>query len=98
LEGEKMRIYVGNLPKDADEDDLLDMFTEYGIVRNIKIIRDRYTNISRGYAFLEMPDETAAVKAIEEWDQGSIDDQVIRVDVAKASIKEVRIVQSAIRV
>lgn len=93
-----MRIYVGNLPKDADEDDLLEMFTEYGIVRNIKIIRDRYTNISRGYAFLEMPDETAAVKAIEEWDQGSIDDQVIRVDVAKASMKEVRIVQGAIRV
>lgn len=93
-----MRIYVGNLPKDADEDDLLEMFTEYGIVRNIKIIRDRYTNTSRGYAFLEMPDETAAVKAIEEWDQGSIDDQVIRVDVAKASIKEVRIVQGAIRV
>jgi len=93
-----MRIYVGNLPKDADEDDLLDMFAEYGIVRNIKIIRDRYTNVSRGYAFLEMPDEQAAVKAIEEWDQGSIDDQVIRVDVAKASIKEIRVLREGIRV
>jgi len=98
MEGEKMRIYVGNLPKDADEDDLLDMFAEYGIVRNIKIIRDRYTNVSRGYAFLEMPDEQAAVKAIEEWDQGSIDDQVIRVDVAKASIKEIRVLREGIRV
>jgi RNA recognition motif-containing protein len=98
MEGETMRIYVGNLPKDANEDDLLEMFGEYGIVRNIKIIRDRYTNISRGYAFLEMPDEDAANKAIEEWDQGSIDDQVIRVDVAKASIKDFKILQGVMRV
>lgn len=93
-----MRIYVGNLPKDADEDDLLEMFGEYGTVRNIKIIRDRFTNISRGYAFLEMPDENAASKAIEEWDQGSIDDQVIRVDVAKASLKEYKIMPAVMRV
>ena len=82
-----MRIYVGNLPNDADEDDLVDMFSEYGSVRNIKIIRDRYSNTSRGYAFLELPNAKAASQAIEDWDQGSIDDQVIRVDVAKASVK-----------
>jgi len=93
-----MRIYVGNLPKDAEEDDLLEMFSEYGAVRNIKIIRDRYSNISRGYAFLEMPDETAALQAIEDWDQGSIDDHVIRVDVAKASLKETQIYRESIRV
>ncbi len=83
-----MRLYVGNLPKDADEEDLLDMFQEYGKVRNIKIIRDRYSKLSRGYAFLEIPDAEAALKAIEDWDQGSIDDHVIRVDVAKASIND----------
>ncbi|NOZ60680.1 MAG: RNA-binding protein [Calditrichaeota bacterium] len=82
-----MRIYVGNLPKDADERDLLDMFEEYGKVDNVKIIRDRYSKSSKGYGFLEMPDEQAAMKAIEDWDQGSIDDQVIRVDIAKASLK-----------
>ncbi len=82
-----MRIYVGNLPKDADESDLLEMFEEYGKVENVKIIRDRYSKTSKGYAFLEMPDEKAALKAIEDWDQGSIDDQVIRVDIAKASLK-----------
>ena len=86
-----MRIYVGNLPRDTDEGDLIDMFSEYGSVRNIKIIRDRYSNICRGYAFLELPDESAARQAIEDWDQGSIDDQVIRVDIAKASIKEPKV-------
>lgn len=83
-----MRIYVGNLPKDTDEDDLLEMFEEYGSVRNIKIIRDRYSKCCRGYGFLELPDEGAAKQAIEDWDQGSIDDHIIRVDVAKASSKE----------
>ncbi len=83
-----MRIYVGNLPKDTDEYDLIEMFSEYGMVRNIKIIRDRYSNSARGYAFLELPDAKAAFEAIRDWDQGSIDDQIIRVDVAKASIKE----------
>ena len=58
-----MRIYVGNLPKDADEGDILDMFEEYGSVENIKIIRDRYSRLSRGYAFLEMPNEKAALQA-----------------------------------
>ncbi len=83
-----MRIYVGNLPKDTEEDDLIEMFSEYGNVKNIKIIRDRFSNTSRGYAFLELPDAKAAFEAIRDWDQGSIDDQVIRVDIAKASLKE----------
>jgi len=92
-----MRIYVGNLPRDADEDDLIEMFSEYGAVRNIKIIRDRYSNMSRGYAFLELPDAKAALQAIQDWDQGSIDDQVIRVDVAKASLKEFQSYQQSAR-
>jgi len=78
-----MRIYVGNLPKNADEDDLIEIFSEYGIVRNIKIFRNISTDFSGGYALLEMPDEKAAIRAIEEWDQGSIDDQVIAVNAYK---------------
>lgn len=93
-----MRIYVGNLPRDADETDLIEMFSEYGSVRNIKIVRDRYSNTSRGYAFLELPDALAAHQAIQDWDQGSIDDQVIRVDIAKASLKEFEDCRETIRV
>jgi len=93
-----MRIYVGNLPRDADETDLHEMFSEYGAVKNIKIVRDRYSNTSRGYAFLELPDARAAKQAIQDWDQGSIDDQVIRVDIAKASLKEFETVRENVRV
>jgi len=93
-----MRIYVGNLPRDADEMDLHEMFSEYGSVSNIKIVRDRYSNTSRGYAFLELPDAKAAKQAIQDWDQGSIDDQVIRVDIAKASVKDFETLRENIRV
>ena len=53
------------------------MFEEYGIVKNAKIIRDRYTKISRGFGFIEMDNKDAALKAIKEWNQGSIDDRMI---------------------
>lgn len=83
-----MNIYIGNLPKDLEEDELVEMFTEYGSVRKAKIIRDRHTRISRGYGFVEMDDENAAIAAINDWDQGSIDDRIIRVSIAYSSQKK----------
>ena len=71
------------LPKDVYEDELLEMFEEYGVVNIVKIIKDRHTKKSRGYAFVKMDDKNAALKAIEEWDEGSIDDQIIIVQEAK---------------
>lgn len=82
-----MNIYIGNLPKDMHEEELIEMFEEYGHVKNAKIIRDRYTKTSRGYGFVEMEDEKAALKAIQDWDQGSIDNNIIRVTVAYSSQK-----------
>lgn len=49
-----MRIYVGNLARDASEDDLRQAFEAFGKVSAVSIIRDRYTNESRGFAFVEM--------------------------------------------
>jgi len=74
-----MNIYIGNLPKDFVEDELIELFEEYGVVKSAKIIRDRYTKISRGYGFVEMEDKDAAHRAIKDWDQGSIDDRIIQV-------------------
>lgn len=82
-----MIIYVGNLPQDLEEDELIEMFEEYGKVKSAKIIRDQITNRSRGYAFVKMDDKDAARQAIEDWDQGSIDDQIIKVQEAKFSNK-----------
>ena len=83
-----MNIYIGNLPRDMDEEELVEMFAEYGAVKSAKIIRDRHTKLSRGYGFIEMIDEKAALQAIEDWNQGSIDDRIIRVNIAHSSQKK----------
>ncbi|MHC4405045.1 MAG: RNA recognition motif domain-containing protein [Planctomycetota bacterium] len=58
-------IYVGNLSYDATEDNIREAFAEYGEVSSVKIITDRETGRSRGFAFVEMPDSNQAKEAIE---------------------------------
>jgi len=78
-----MNIYIGNIPTDIEEDEITEMFEEYGIVKSTKIIKDRYSKKSRGFGFVVMENNEAAKQAIEDWDQGSIDDQIIKVREAK---------------
>ena len=63
-----MKIYVGNLPFSATEQEVNDLFAEYGTVASVAIINDRDTGRSRGFGFVEMDDGAAARKAIEELD------------------------------
>ncbi len=82
-----MKIYIGNLPKDFEKDELLEMFTEYGNVKSAKIILDRYTKVSRGFGFVEMANNDEALQAIKDWNHGSIDDRVIQVRESKFKTK-----------
>jgi RNA recognition motif-containing protein len=59
------RIYVGNCPYDASEDQLRDLFATYGEVEGVNIITDRDTGRPRGFAFVEMTDSSAADAAIQ---------------------------------
>jgi len=59
-----MNIYVGNLSYNADEQSLGDYFAEYGEVSNVRIMTDRETGRPRGFAFVEMPNNEEAQKAI----------------------------------
>lgn len=61
-----MNIYIGNLNYRVREEDLKQVMEEYGVVDSVKIIKDRETGRSKGFAFVEMPDDAAAQKAIEE--------------------------------
>ncbi len=61
-----MNIYVGNLPFSLQETELKDVFTALGEVASVKIIVDKYSGRSRGYGFIEMPNEEQAVAAIEK--------------------------------
>jgi RNA recognition motif-containing protein len=78
-----MNIYVSNLSFTVRDEDLKEYFAEYGEVTSAKVIMDKFTNRSRGFAFVEMPDENAAQKAIKELDGSLVDDRSIKVNVAK---------------
>ena len=60
-----MNIYVGNLSYDASTEDLREAFEAFGEVSSVNIIKDKYSGQSRGFAFVEMPDNTEAQAAIE---------------------------------
>jgi len=78
-----MNIYVSNLSFAVQDEDLREFFAEYGEVSSAKIITDKLTQRSRGFGFVEMPDDTAAEKAIKELDGGMVDGRAIKVTVAK---------------
>jgi len=61
-----MNIYVGNLASDVSEEDLTNLFSQYGQVKEAKIIRDMFSQQSRGFGFVEMPGQTDAQNAIKE--------------------------------
>ncbi len=61
-----MNIYVGNLSKDVTDEDLQNMFSEFGNVRSVKIIKDLFSGESKGFGFIEMPGISEAQKAINE--------------------------------
>jgi cold-inducible RNA-binding protein len=58
------KLYVGSLPYSTNEQELSQMFTQYGTVQSAKVITDRYTGQSRGFGFVEMSTGEEAQKAI----------------------------------
>lgn len=60
-----MRIYVGNLAFSATEDEIRSLFAGFGQVESVSIITDNYTGRSKGFGFVEMPNQEEAAKAIE---------------------------------
>ena len=84
LREEYMRkLYVGNLPYSSTEEDLIQMFDHYGNVDNVRIIRERDSNRSKGFAFVEMEDPDAAQKAIDGLDGSDLDGRAVRVSLAR---------------
>jgi RNA recognition motif-containing protein len=78
-----MNIYVSNLSFAVRDEDLREYFEEYGEVSSAKVIMDKFTNRSRGFGFVEMPDNEKAQKAIKELDGATVDGRAIRVNEAK---------------
>jgi len=78
-----MNIYVGNLSWQLSEDDLNTKFAEFGDVDSAKIITDRETGRSKGFGFVEMPNQAEAEKAIEELNGHELDGRALKVNESK---------------
>ncbi|MFH1680298.1 MAG: RNA-binding protein [Candidatus Eisenbacteria bacterium] len=76
------KIYVGNLPFTATEDEVRSLFEKHGTVHSVNLITDRYTGQPRGFCFVEMDENTAqaAISAINGMDMGG---RSLKVDEAK---------------
>jgi RNA recognition motif-containing protein len=79
----KMNIYVGNLPWSVKDDELRNLFTEFGDVSNANVIMDKFSGRSRGFGFVEMPDSSAAEDAIKALNEKEIGGRNLRVNEAK---------------
>jgi RNA recognition motif-containing protein len=78
-----MNIYVGNLIREANEDDLRQAFEAFGQVTSVKIITDRYTGDSRGFGFVEMPNQQEAKAALSGLDGKDLKGRTLKVNEAR---------------
>jgi RNA recognition motif-containing protein len=78
-----MNMYIGNLSYDVNEEDLKNLFSEYGTVESVKIISDAFSKQSKGFGFVEMPDNSEAEKAIAALNTSELKGRHIKVNEAK---------------
>jgi RNA recognition motif-containing protein len=78
-----MNIYVGNLDFRVDEDDLMDIFEEYGAVSSTKIITDKFSGRSKGFGFVTMEDKSEAKSAIDDLNGARLENREMVVNEAR---------------
>jgi len=77
------RLFVGGLPFAMRDQDLFDLFAQYGTVESANVIMDRMTNRSKGFGFVEMATAEEAQKAIEALNDSEVEGRKIVVNVAR---------------
>lgn len=77
------RLYVGNLPYSASEEELESLFSKAGTVKSVTIVRDRETGRSRGFAFVEMESQAEAEKAISLTNGKDLGGRPLTVNIAR---------------
>jgi len=78
-----MNIYVGNLSYDTGDNELREAFSAYGTVTEARVIEDKYTGRSRGFAFVEMADASEGQKAIAEMNGKNLGGRTLTVNEAR---------------
>ena len=78
-----MNIYVGNLPYNVTEDELREAFAEFGEVSTVNIITDKFSGQSKGFGFVEMPNNSEADQAIKALNESAMKGRNLRVNQAR---------------
>jgi len=78
------RVFVGNLPFSATEDQLRELFSQHGEVSSAEIVKDKFTERSRGFAFVEMATDEAVAAAVAALNQYQMDGRPLTVNEARA--------------
>jgi RNA recognition motif-containing protein len=78
-----MKIYVGNLSYNVKENELEEIFKEYGEVVSVKVITDKFTGRSKGFAFVEMSNDDEAQNAIKELNEAELANRNLKVNEAQ---------------
>ncbi len=78
-----MNIYIGNLPYTITEDELKESFNSFGEVSSVNIITDRFSGQSKGFGFVEMPEDTEAEAAIKALDGQEIKGRNLKINQAR---------------
>ncbi|HQV78708.1 MAG TPA: RNA-binding protein [Chitinophagales bacterium] len=79
-----MNIFVANIERKVTEEQLVELFSQYGEIASLKLIKDRDTGISKGYAFVEMSNDDEAQKAIDSLNQAELNGRALAVNEARA--------------
>ena len=82
-----MNIYIGNISRESSENEIKNLFEEFGKVETINLIRDNYTKLLKGFGFIDMPDKDEAEKAIKSLDGQMFNGSPLTVNPAKPKVK-----------
>jgi RNA recognition motif-containing protein len=83
-----MNIYVGQLPFSMSEDELREMFVEYGEINSLNLIKDKFSGQSKGFGFIDMPNNSEADKAIKGLNKSMLNGREIKVNQAEERRKK----------
>ena len=83
-----MNIYVGNFTDEITETIIRDLFEPFGVVESVKILKDRFSGRSKGFGFVDMPNNSEADKAIKALNGQVINKNLIKVNHADSGAKK----------
>lgn len=78
-----MNIFVANIERKVTDEQLQELFAQHGEIASLKLIKDRDTGVSKGYAFVEMPNDDEAQKAIDALNEYELEGRALAVNEAR---------------